>query len=218
VAPRTLAIWGRNGTAPPEDRSKIVTIVAGLPRSGTSMMMQMLASAGVPAYTDDLRAADEDNPRGYFEHKNATLLHTDARWVPHARGKVVKIVGHLLPHLPPGEQYRIVFMHRNLKDVVASQGAMLKRLERKGARLGADRLTQVYTSQLVRIEQWLKRAPGVDVLGVSYEKAVSDPEKTASQLAAFLGEPFDASRAAASVDPRLRRQRVGVSDELTATS
>jgi predicted AlkP superfamily phosphohydrolase/phosphomutase/tetratricopeptide (TPR) repeat protein len=207
VASRTLAIWGREGTAPPEDRSTVVTIVSGLPRSGTSMMMQMLASAGIPAYTDDLRAADEDNPRGYFEHKNATLLHKDSSWIPDARGKVVKIVGHLLPHLPPGERYRIVFMHRNLQDVVASQGAMLKRLERRGGRLSGDGLAKAYGSQLVRIEEWLKRAPHVDVLGVSYEQAVSAPVETASRLAMFLGNPFDAPRAAASVEPGLQRQR-----------
>ena len=44
-----------------------ITVVSGLPRSGTSLMMQMLSAGGLPALTDDLREADESNPRGYFE-------------------------------------------------------------------------------------------------------------------------------------------------------
>ena len=216
ASPAAPAIWGRKSAAPPADRANGITIVSGLPRSGTSMMMQMLVSAGIPAYTDQRRAADEDNPRGYFEHENATLLHRDSSWLHEARGKVVKIVGHLLPHLPQGERYRIVFMHRDLKEVLASQKVMLHRLQRPGGQLRADALSQTYASQLVRIEEWLKRAPHVDLLGVSYEKAVEASAAVAAELAAFLGEPFDAAQSAASVDPRLRRQRAALLEQAGA--
>jgi hypothetical protein len=180
--------------------------VAGLPRSGTSMMMQMLTSGGIEPYTDGRREADSDNPRGYFEHEKATALHRDVSWIPEARGKVVKIVAHLLPHLPPGEEYRIVFMHRELEEVTASQTAMLKRLGRQGGQIGEKELARVFAGQLVRVQEWLKRAPGVFVLPLQYSQVLSDPADAASRLAMFVGAPFDAAKAASSVEPSLRRQ------------
>jgi len=192
--------------SPPADRSRVVTIVSGLPRSGTSMMMQMLAAAGIEPYTDSARAADEDNPRGYFEHKDATRLHQSKDWVPASRGKAVKIVAHLLPHLPPGEEYRIVFMHRDLNEVIASQKTMLQRNRRAGGRITEKNLAAAFTSQLVRVQEWLRRASGVQVLAINYAQALADPDETAARLAAFLGEPFDRARAKQSVEPSLRRQ------------
>jgi hypothetical protein len=190
----------------PADRSQTVTIVSGLPRSGTSMMMQILNAAGIEPYTDGCRTPDEDNPRGYFEHQRATRLHEDSAWLPEARGKAVKVVAHLLPRLPLDQQYRIVLLHRNLDEVVASQRAMLDRRGRSGDSLTDAELAQVYAGQLVRIQQWLRRAPGVQVLTVNYVHALADPAGTVARLAAFLGEPFNQSRAAAAVEPALRRQ------------
>jgi hypothetical protein len=192
--------------APPADRGGVVTIVSGLPRSGTSMMMQMLAAAGLAPYTDGHRPPDSDNPRGYFEHRQATTLHRDASWIPEARGKVVKIVATLLPHLPSGEHYRIVLMRRNLEEVVSSQRAMLDRLKREGARLDAESLLRAYTSQLVRLQQWLQSHPEIAVLSVDYSQALASPAETATRLAEFLGHPFDAAQAAAAIAPSLRRQ------------
>jgi len=195
-----------DGSAP-KDRSQVVTIVTGLPRSGTSMMMQMLAAAGIPPHTDNQREADEDNPRGYYEHEQATRLRQDATWIPEARGKVVKIVAHLLPFLPAGEEYRLVFMRRDLKEVVASQKAMLERLGRKGGRIGDAALMRTYAGQLVQVQNWLRKTPGVQVMTVDYAEALRDQAGTAERLGAFLGAPFDAKAASGSVDASLRRQK-----------
>jgi hypothetical protein len=195
-----------DGTAP-ADRSRLVTIVTGIPRSGTSMMMQMLAAAGLAPYTDSKREADEDNPRGYYEHEQAARLHREAAWIPEARGKVVKVVAHLLPFLPAGEEYRLVFMRRDLNEVVASQRAMLHRLGRKGGSLGDAALIRTYAGQLVQLQNWLRKTPGVQVMTVEYAEALCDPAGTAGRLAAFLGAPFDAKAAAGLVDPSLRRQK-----------
>jgi tetratricopeptide (TPR) repeat protein len=192
---------------PPADRAGVFTIVAGLPRSGTSMMMQLLAAAGIEPYTDRQRAADTDNPRGYFEHENAAKLHQDVSWIFEARGKAVKIVAHLLPYLPDGGEYRIVFMHRDVNEVVASQRAMLARLARSGARLNDRVLARTYTRQLVQVQTWLQRRPEIQVLPVSYADALRDPAGTAARLARFLGQPFDESAALTAVDPSLRRQK-----------
>ena len=191
----------------PRDRSRLVTIVSGLPRSGTSMMMQMLAAGGIEPYTDHARAADEDNSRGYFEHHNATRLHEDASWITGARGMAVKIVAHLLPYLPEGEEYRIIFMLRNLEEVVSSQSAMLDHLGRPGAALDARSLLRAYTGQLVRVQSWLQSRPDIAVLAVNYVEALQDAAGAAQRLESFLGEPFNRTLAAAEVDAALRRQR-----------
>ena len=192
---------------PPTDRSRLVIIVSGLPRSGTSMMMQMLAAGGLTPYTDGMRVADVDNPRGYFEHENATRLHRDHSWLPEARGKTVKIVAQLLPRLPLGEEYRIVFMHRAMHEVSASQSVMLRRLGKEGAKLSTRQLERIYAAQLVRVHEWLRRAPGVHVLPLQYSETLENPRAAADKLAPFLGDPFNRDLAAMSVDPALRRQR-----------
>ncbi|MGA2589074.1 MAG: alkaline phosphatase family protein [Bryobacteraceae bacterium] len=203
--PAPVPVFER-AAAPPADRSRVVIVVAGLPRSGTSMMMQTLAAAGIAPYTDHRRAADADNPRGYFEHENATRLHQDASWISEARGKAVKIVAHLLPYLPAGEEYRIILMHRNLDEVIASQRAMLARLERAGGRLDDRLLARTYTKQLIQVQTWLQRRPEIQVLAVNYADVVGNPGGTCARLARFLGEPFDEAAATVAVDPSLQRQ------------
>jgi hypothetical protein len=123
-----------------------------------------------------------------------------------ARGEAVKLVAQLLPYLPMNEEYRVVFMHRASTEVTASQSAMLRRLGRKGGVLRDKQLTRVYSGQLVRVQEWLQRAPGVHVLPVAYAQVLSEPAGTAKRLAEFLGKTLDEAAAAACVDPGLRRQ------------
>ena len=104
-----------------------IVVVSGLPRSGTSMMMQMLEAGGMEVMTDGLRAADEDNLKGYFEYETVKALHTDRNWLPEARGKAVKIISELLKYLPETQTYRIIFLRRALEEVLASQDRMLVR-------------------------------------------------------------------------------------------
>jgi uncharacterized membrane protein YccC len=141
-----------------------------------------------------------------LEHENATRLRQDASWIPEARGKAVKIVPQLLPHLPAAEEYRIVFMHRNLDEVVSSQRAMLARLDRPGAKLDDRVLARTYTRQLVQVRSWFERHPEIQVLPVNYADALRDPAATSARLARFLGQPFNKTAAAMAVDASLRRQ------------
>jgi hypothetical protein len=171
------------------------------------MMMQILAAAGLAPYTDDKRLPDEDNPHGYFEHERAMRLHEDPSWLAEARGKAVKIVAQLVPYLPPGERYRVILMHRDLREVMASQRVMLQRLGRKGAGLSEEALKSVFTRQLVRVQTWLRHRPEISVLAIHYAAALADPAGTAERLAGFVGAPFDRCAAAAAVDPSLRRQK-----------
>jgi hypothetical protein len=194
----------------PADRSKVVIIVSGLPRSGTSMMMQMLAAGGIELFADGKRPIDEDNPRGYFEHEKVTQLNRDTTWIAEARGKAVKIVAQFLPHLPAGEEFRIVFMHRAMEEVTASQSTVLRRLGRKEGAFDERYLARVCSAQLVRVREWLKRHPWVRVLPVRYAQVLDDPAGTARRLADFLGAPFNESAAAACVVPAMRRHRGNV--------
>jgi predicted AlkP superfamily phosphohydrolase/phosphomutase/tetratricopeptide (TPR) repeat protein len=188
-------------------RDRVITIVTGLPRTGTSMMMQMLAAGGIVPYSDGGRLADEDNPRGYFEHDHATRLHQDRSWLPEARGKTVKIVAQLVRFLPPGEQYQLIFMRRDLDEVVASQSSMLKRLGRRGGAIEKDALIRSYTAQLVALQTWLDAHPEIPVLTVDYASAISDGPAVAGRLAGYLGQPFDEQAAASAIDRSLYRQR-----------
>ena len=56
----------------PDDK-KTITVVSGLPRSGTSMMMKMLEAGGMQILTDNLRTADENNPKGYYEYERVKI-------------------------------------------------------------------------------------------------------------------------------------------------
>ncbi|MBC8104166.1 MAG: alkaline phosphatase family protein [Cytophagales bacterium] len=187
----------------------VVTIVSGLPRSGTSMMMQMLAAGGIDPYTDGQRTPDIDNLHGYFEHEQATRLASDARWLPEARGKAVKIVAPLLPRLPGTEYYRIVLMHRDIGEVIASQRAMLLRLGRTGGALEDDAMAASLTQAMERVAHWCSENSRVQVLNLDYGDALRDPDSACHRLAEFLGRPLDLAAMRSVVFPALQRQRSG---------
>ena len=138
------------------DRAPIV-VVSGLPRSGTSLAMQMLHAGGLECVTDGLRTSDTDNPRGYFEFERVKALKQDKGWLDDAAGKAVKIIHLLLTELPDDRPYRVVFMRRDLREVVKSQSTMLARSGRAGGGLPPERLMAVYQQQLKAVEQWLDR-------------------------------------------------------------
>ena len=191
-------------------RAETVVVVTGLPRSGTSMMMQMLAAGGVTAFADDHRPADESNQRGYLEHTLARRLAVESSWVAQARGKAVKVVAQLVPHLPRNEKYRVVMMHRPLEEVVASQKKMLGRLGKDGGRITDGALGETFARQVSQVRSLLvhlRKEGIVDVLDVKYHDVLESPATIATRLATFLGAGFDATKAAAAVDPSLRHER-----------
>jgi predicted AlkP superfamily phosphohydrolase/phosphomutase/tetratricopeptide (TPR) repeat protein len=189
--------WAR-----PEERD--IVVVSGLPRSGTSMMMQMLAAGGLELWTDGVRQPDEDNPHGYHEHGAARRLAEDASWLPQARGRAVKIVAPLLSRLPAGEQYRIILMRRDLAATIASQRVMLRRQGRAGADLAEDSLKETYLHWLREVSAWIRQRDDVAVLPCAYEEVLDSPLRMAEQIGDFLGRPFDCVKAAAAVEPRLK--------------
>jgi hypothetical protein len=186
-----------------------ITVVSGLPRSGTSMMMQMLAAGGLPVLADHVRAADEDNARGYFEFESVKRTREDPSWLRGAAGKAVKMVYLLLYDLPPQHQYRVIFMQRTIEEVLASQRAMLQRRGTGGADLSPEQMGAAFRRQLEKVDQWLTSQPQFQVLKVDYHDVVTSPVAQAERVCEFLGAGLDAAARAAAVDPAMRRQGVG---------
>jgi LPS sulfotransferase NodH len=184
-----------------------VYVVSGLPRSGTSLAMQMLAAGGISAVTDGLRTSDDDNPRGYFEFERVKQLRTDKSWLDDAAGRAVKVIHLLLMELPDDRPYRVVFMQRDLREVVRSQSTMLARSGRAGGGLPPERLMAVYDQQLKAVDAWLAARPGFQVLRVPYAELVRDPGAWVPRVAAFLGRGVDETGMRAAVDPSLHRNR-----------
>jgi predicted AlkP superfamily phosphohydrolase/phosphomutase/tetratricopeptide (TPR) repeat protein len=195
--------------SPPRADAPFITVVSGLPRSGTSLMMQMLAAGGLPPLHDGHRPSDADNPRGYFEFAPAKNLRLDATWIPEARGRVVKLVAQLLPFLPAAAEfdYRIVWMERSLDEVLASQRTMLDRHGRAGAGLTPEKLRAVYEQQLAHVAEVVARRKFA-VLRIPHAEAMRDPAGVAARVAEFLRLPLAVPAMAACVDPKLHRQNV----------
>jgi len=184
-----------------------VTIVSGLPRSGTSMMMQAIEAGGILALTDNIREADVDNPKGYYEYEPVKKTKEDSSWVKGARGKVVKMVYSLLYDLPSGHEYRVVFMQRDLEEVLASQAKMLGRLGKTGGGMGDDRMKAIFTRQLKEFERWVAGQEHFRVLVVNYRDMIDNPVREAKRVNEFLGSDLDTEAMAGVVDPSLYRNR-----------
>lgn len=182
-----------------------ITVISGVPRSGTSLVMQMLAAGGYPLLCDDARPPDVHNPRGYLEYAPVKALRRDTSWLPEARGRAVKVIHALASVLPEGFDYRLVLVRRDLHEVVASQEAMLPRPLEDG--LGAERLVEIFSAQLAELDAWLAGQPHFRVLRLDYAALLTEPRAAAAELAAFLEGELDTEAMAAAVDPALYRQK-----------
>ncbi len=192
----------------PLDPKREVVVVSGLPRSGTSLMMQMLAAGGLPIVTDHERAADADNPRGYLEWERIKRLGKDPAAFGQAAGKAVKVISHLLLVLPRDFRYRIIFMERDLDEILASQAAMISRRATSVQPPNPEAVRGQYQRHLAEIKSWLARQPGMAVLFVSYREAVESPAEVARRVTSFLGGACDGPSMAAVADRSLYRQRL----------
>ncbi len=188
---------------------KPIIVVTGLPRSGTSMLMNMLLDGGVPILTDGIRTADRNNPRGYFEYEPVKELdkNNDLVWLPRARGKAVKIISFLLTWLPETYDYRVIFMHRDLNEIIASQNTMLARSQDLNDTEDDSRTRRAYEDHLAQVERFLASRRCFFSLSVGYRDTIDDPKREARRITEFLDRPLDIDRMVASIDPHLYRSR-----------
>jgi hypothetical protein len=183
-------------------------IVSGLPRSGTSMMMKMLDAAGIPIMTDAIRTADVDNPKGYFEFERVKDLEkeTDRSWVRDARGKALKVISWLLKDLPDDNEYHIIFMRRDIDEVLASQNKMLVH---RGEEDATDDkiMAEAYRNHIASVRIMAKKKPNWRLIEIRYDESVSNPAAVAHQVNHFLGGRYDEAKMLAAVDKSLYRNR-----------
>jgi len=185
-----------------------IIVVSGLPRSGTSMVMGMLAAAGLECVNDGVRTADEDNPRGYFEDERVKkLAAADNRmWLGEARGKVIKVVSPLLRDLPDDNVYKVLFVRRDLREVLASQKKMM---DRRGEHHDQpdELMEEIFLKHLTALDATLKNRPEIELMYLDHREVINDPRGPAGRICRFLGQSLDVEVMAAAVDQGLYRNR-----------
>jgi len=184
-----------------------IVVVSGLPRSGTSMMMKMLAEGGLSIVTDAQRMADDDNPNGYFEFERVKQMSAgDRAWLDDAPGKVVKVISALLEQLPTNYQYKIIFVERAMPEILASQKKMLVNRGEENKFSDAE-MEEQYRAHLKAVRPWLARQPHMETLYVDYNKMVAEPAPIVARIVEFLGMPLNAERMSAVPNAQLYRNR-----------
>jgi hypothetical protein len=185
----------------------VITIVSGLPRSGTSLTMQMLAAGGVPILSDGGRVADTDNPRGYCEWERIKQLPQEPSCINEAEGKAVKVISQLLFAVPVGRTYRIIFMERPLPEVVASQAEMIRRRGTSGATVPEAALIAGLRAHLNQVNAWLAQRSEILVRRQPYHDVLRDPAGASQSIRTFLDRELDIAAMTKQVDPSLYRNR-----------
>ncbi len=186
----------------------MITIVSGLPRSGTSLMMQMLNAGGLPVLSDGERKADTDNPRGYLEWERIKQLPKDPSLIAEAEGKVVKVISQLILSLPADYEYRVVFMQRPLPEVLKSQDEMLRRRGTSDSITDTSAIEEAFQRHLIEVNKWLAGKANVQVSRVHYHRVLREPKAVAEEIAAFLQVPLDIEAMVRQVDGSLYRNRM----------
>jgi hypothetical protein len=191
-----------------QSRKEPVIIVSGLPRSGTSMMMKILAEAGVPVVTDELRTADTDNPNGYFELESVKqMAEGNVAWLANSGGRAVKVISSLLEYLPSQYSYKIIFMEREIREILASQRKMLERRNEKSV-VDDARIAEQFRRHLSIVKPWLARQPNMEVLYISYNSLMLDPEPYCRRVIDFIAwEPVHLERMLSVPNGELYRNR-----------
>jgi hypothetical protein len=195
-----------------DSKKQPIVIVSGLPRSGTSMMMRMLAEGGMPVVTDELRRADSDNPNGYFEFETVRQMSEgNVEWLANANGKAVKVISALLEYLPSDYSYKIIFLEREIKEILESQRKMLANRNEKATADEAEIEMQIQ-KHLSIMKPWLVRQPNIEVLYVNYNTLMTKPEPLCEQITEFLDLPLNQTRMLAVPDRHLYRNRTITED------
>jgi hypothetical protein len=186
-----------------------IVVVSGLPRSGTSMLMKMLDAGGMAIMTDSERAADIDNPKGYFEYERVKNLEkeSDKSYVREGRGKVLKVISFLIKDLPDDNDYRVIFMRRSLDEVLASQNKMIQRLGTEDSTAAEEAMKEAYRNDIVRTRLLCKNRPNFELIEINYKNTIEDSTATARSVNAFVGGHLDETAMREAVDGSLYRNR-----------
>jgi hypothetical protein len=167
-------------------------------------MMQMLNNGGVEVLTDQNRKADDSNPKGYFEYDPVKSIHKDNSWLEMAKNKSVKVVAPLLKFLSPKYRYKVIFMNRDLSEIIKSQQKMIG----KDQDVLPIKLFEAYNKQLNQVETWKQKEPGVELIYVNYKDVLNNPEETLKKVTSFIGLDLNTTEMMECVDKSLYRNKV----------
>jgi len=190
-----------------ENEGNFITIVSGLPRSGTSMMMRMIKAGGIKVVTDNMRKSNEDNPRGYYEDERVKKMKKDSSWLGECQGKVVKIISMLLYNLLSNHNYKVIFMKREMQEILSSQKTMLRRRGEKVDDVSNQEMGDKFEKHLRQVEDWLKKQENIDVLYVRYNDVIDDAKSQIKTINRFLGNCLNEEEMVKVVEKSLYRQR-----------
>ncbi|MBA7516571.1 hypothetical protein ES705_08619 [subsurface metagenome] len=168
--------------------NKIITIISGLPRSGTSMMMKMLEAGGMKVLVDNIRKPDADNPGGYYEYEKVKKIKDDKSWLNKAEGKAVKMVSELLFYLPDNRNYKVIFMQRKIEEIIASQNKMLEGIGKTKGGVSEVMLAKLFEKHLAGIYNWLKIKENIEVLYIHYNNIINYPLSNAIRIKNFSSD------------------------------
>ena len=184
----------------------MITIVSGLPRSGTSLMMQILKAGGLELLADNIREADDNNPKGYYELEKVKSLMKDNSWLADAEGKVIKVIAQLIPFLHEDFEYRIIFMERNINEVVNSQNRMIDKLGGNRSTVNDEILKKTFLSQLEKVKAAIK-VKGYKTVFINYNSLIESSGQELNLLNTELGLDIDIKNASQQIDKSLYRSR-----------
>lgn len=191
----------------PASNEPAIILVSGLPRSGTSMMMQMLEAGGIELIVDHIRKADEDNTKGYYEFEKIKQLEKDSLWLKNTYGKAVKVISMLLYQLPMDKKYKIIFMTRKMDEVLASQNKMLKRRGQPADSVDDQVMAEKFNKHLSKIFKWLNKQKNMETIFISYNDVISNPMEQSKKINLFLGDKMKIDEMVNVIDDFLYRQR-----------
>jgi len=194
--------------------NELITIVLGFPRSGTSMVMRMLEAGGKKVVTDNIKKADEDNPKGYYEFERVKKIKEDSSWLEDTKGKVFKMVSMLLYELPKDQNYRVIFMKRNMDEMISSQRKMLERQKPEQSDVDYKKMASLYEKYLRDIKPWLETQENIDVIYISYNDLIANPLENLTNLSRFLDNRLEVDSMLKILDKSLYRNRANSSISL----
>lgn len=189
------------------DKNDII-VVTGLPRSGTSLVMQILQSMGIDLFTDNKRSPDQSNPRGYFEHELVKTIEYDTSWIKKVEGKAIKIVSPLLVYLPNNYNYKIIFMDRVLDEIVQSQEKMLLVNGVPNPQIEPEVIKQIFIKDLKQAWSWIRELSHSESLEISHSKLLKKPESELEKVNGFLNIKVDLENTLKVIDKKLYRSMI----------
>lgn len=173
------------------------------------MMMKMLEAGGLQPVVDNVRKADEDNPKGYYEYEPVKALRKgDFSWLGAARGRVIKVIATLLPYLPDTNRYLVILIRRDMREILASQKKMLIHRGEDPDKVSDEDMSRIFEKHLDQVDRWIRDHPNVKCIDVNYNQLIQDPFPEIDRVNAFLGNRLDAGKMAGVIDANLYRQRL----------